>query len=308
MVSKAVIETLKRFVPEENIYLEEPMKEHTTFRLGGPADCFIEIENEQQLAKVQKYLWQLGLPFFILGRGSNLLVGDFGYRGVVLQVASKMAEIHVKGTSITAQAGALLSQVAKTAWEHGLTGFEFASGIPGTIGGGVVMNAGAYGGEMKQVVKSVKVLNKESDILELDNETMEFGYRTSAIRNHPFLVTEVTIELEEGNPVTIRNKMQEFAAARKEKQPLEYPSAGSTFKRPEGYFAGELIMKAGLQGYQVGGARVSEKHCGFVINTGDASASNVLEIIKHIQYQVKEKFRVDLEPEIVIIGEFASKK
>lgn len=304
MISEAVIEVLKGFVPEENIHLKEPMDKHTTFRLGGPADCLVEMENGQQLARVQKYLRQIELPFFVLGRGSNLLVGDLGYRGVVLQVGPKMGEIQVEGNLVTVQAGALMSQVAKAAWEHGLTGFEFASGIPGTMGGGVVMNAGAYGGEMKQVVKSVKVLDKESNELELDNDTMEFGYRTSAIKNHPFLVTEVTLELTPGDPDEIKALMTELAKKRKEKQPLEYPSAGSTFKRPEGHYAGELIMNAGLRGYQCGGARVSDKHCGFVINTGNACASDVLDVIKEVQQRVKEQFRVDLETEVVILGEF----
>lgn len=304
MISEAVIEALKGFVPEKNIRLKEPMSRHTTFRLGGPADCFVEIENGEQLAKVQRYLRQIELPFFVLGRGSNLLVGDKGYRGVVLQVGPKMGDIRVEGSRMIVQAGALMSLVAKAAWEHGLTGFEFASGIPGTMGGGVVMNAGAYGGEMKQVVKSVKVLDKESNELELDNDTMEFGYRTSAIKDHPFLVTEVTLELAAGDPEEIQATMKELGKKRREKQPLEYPSAGSTFKRPEGYYAGELIMNAGLRGYQCGGARVSDKHCGFVVNMGDASAADVLDVIKEVQQQVKEKFRVDLEPEVVVLGEF----
>lgn len=304
MISRAVIEALKSFIPEENIHLEEPMDKHTTFRVGGPADCFVELENVQELQKVQKYLRLIEEPFCVLGRGSNLLVGDQGYRGVILQIGPKMSRISVDGCLITAQAGALLSQVAKTAQEHGLTGLEFACGIPGTIGGGVVMNAGAYGGEMKQVVLNVAVLDKESNELELDNDTMEFGYRSSVIKNHPFLVTQVTLKLEQGDPEKIKEKMEDLAARRREKQPLEYASAGSTFKRPEGYFAGELIMKSGMRGYQVGGARVSDKHCGFVINTGSACAADVLDVIREVQRSVKERFGVDLETEVVMLGDF----
>lgn len=304
MISEAVVEAFKRFVPEENIYINEPMKNHTTFRIGGPADCLLKISNSEQLAKVLHYLYQIGRPFFILGNGSNLLVGDLGYRGIVLQICGQMNAIRVEGNVIIAQAGALMSQVAKAAYEHGLTGLEFASGIPGTVGGGVVMNAGAYGGEMKQVVQSVVVLDKESNKLELNNETMEFGYRTSAIKNHSFIVTEVVFELIPGNKDEIKLKMDELSGKRRAKQPLEYPSAGSTFKRPDGYYAGELIMNAGMQGYSIGGAKVSDKHCGFVINTGNACAADVFQLIKEVQRTVKDKFQVRLEPEVIMLGEF----
>ena len=304
MISRAVIDALQSFIPEENIHLQEPMDKHTTFRVGGPADCLVELENVEELKKVQHYLRLIEEPFFVLGNGSNLLVGDQGYRGVVLQIGPKMSSIKVDGSTITAQAGASLAGVARAAMEHGLTGLEFASGIPGTIGGGVVMNAGAYGGEMKQVVHSVTVLDKDSNELELDNETMEFGYRTSVIKNHPFLVTEITLKLEPGNPEEIRAKMEDLTSKRRAKQPLEFGSAGSTFKRPEGYFAGELIMNSGMRGYQVGGARVSDKHCGFVINTGSACAADVLDVIREVQRAVKEKFGVDLETEVVMLGEF----
>lgn len=304
MISEAVIEALRGFVPSENIHVQEPMNRHTTFRLGGPAECLVEIENSQQLARIQHYLYQIEMPFLILGNGSNLLIGDRGYYGVVLQIGSKMNQLSVEDTKITVQAGALLSQIAKAALEHGLTGFEFASGIPGTIGGGVVMNAGAYGGEMKQVVTSVTVLDKEGNELELDNDTMEFGYRTSAIKSHPFIVTQVTLKLQHGDKAQIKDKMEELAARRRQKQPLEYPSAGSTFKRPEGYFAGELIMNAGMRGYRIGGAQVSEKHCGFIINVGNACSADILDLIHEVQNNVKEKFNVDLEPEVVIVGNF----
>lgn len=303
MISSAMMETLRGYVPEDSIHLQEPMALHTTFRVGGPAECFIEIETTEQLRKIQKFLCQVEYPFTIVGNGSNLLVSDNGYQGIVLQLGRKMNNIEIQGNRIRAQAGASMAQVAAAAQKNGLTGLEFASGIPGTVGGGVVMNAGAYGGELSQVVTRVEVLDKNGEILELDNETMEFGYRYSTIRRKPFIVTEVVFELKAGDPAKIAGRMQELAAKRREKQPLEFPSAGSTFKRPEGYFAGELIMNAGLRGYQVGGARVADKHCGFVINTGNASAADITDVIWEVQRRVKERFGVDLEPEIVFLGE-----
>ncbi|MDE6640875.1 MAG: UDP-N-acetylmuramate dehydrogenase [Acetatifactor sp.] len=302
MISEAVVQSLKKFVPEENICLQEPMAGHTTFRIGGPADCFVQIENKEQLIRVQKYLMQVELPFFILGNGSNLLVSDKGYRGIVLQIGPGMNRIEVDGDVITAQAGALMSQVARVALEHGLTGLEFASGIPGTIGGGVVMNAGAYDGDMSGVVTQVNVVNRAGECMELENDPMEFGYRTSTIKNNPFTVTEVILKLEKGDREQIKAKMEDLAVRRREKQPLEYPSAGSTFKRPKGCFAGKLIMEAGLRGFRVGGAEVSEKHCGFIVNTGSATARDVRNVISEVQERVKEKFNVDLEPEILFLG------
>lgn len=301
MISDAVIQTIADFVPRKNIRLKEPMNKHTTFRIGGEADCFVEIENVEQLQKIQRYLRILELPCLVMGNGSNLLVSDRGYAGVVLQIGPKMQQVRPEGDRLIVQAGALMSQVAKAAYEQELTGFEFACGIPGTIGGGVVMNAGAYGGEMSQVVAEVKVIDQDGNVLELDNETMEFGYRTSAIKSHPFTVVEVTLQLAPGERETIRSRMNELAAKRREKQPLEYPSAGSTFKRPEGYYAGELIMKSGLRGYQIGGARVSDKHCGFIVNTGNASYEDVRDLIAHVQEKVKERFAVDLEPEVIFV-------
>lgn len=302
MISEAVVETLQRFVPVENIHLQEPMAGHTTFRIGGPADCFMQMENEEQLKSVGRYLGLAGIPFYVLGNGSNLLVDDKGYRGVILQIGQKMSGISVQGCRIAAKAGASLAQVAHMALQHGLTGLEFASGIPGTVGGGVVMNAGAYGGEMSQVVAQVNVVSGEGETMELDNGTMEFGYRTSIIKNSPFVVTEVTFCLNRGKKEDILAKMEDLAARRREKQPLEYPSAGSTFKRPEGYFAGQLIMEAGLRGFQIGGARVSDKHCGFIINMGNATASDVRKVVAEVQKRVKDRFQVVLEPEIVFLG------
>ncbi|MCM1102053.1 MAG: UDP-N-acetylmuramate dehydrogenase [Clostridium sp.] len=304
MIGSEIIETLKSYVPEDNIHLREPMAAHTTFRVGGPAECLIDMEDAGQLRKVQQYLYQVGIPFIVIGNGSNLLVSDRGYQGIVLQIGQKMCRITVEGNRLIAGAGASMAQVAAAAWKNGLTGLEFASGIPGTVGGGVVMNAGAYGGEMSQVVKTVDVLDKTGEILTLDNDTMEFGYRKSTIYGRPFIVTEVTFELTAGDPDAIKAKMNELAVKRREKQPLEFPSAGSTFKRPEGFYAGELIMKAGLRGFQVGGARVSDKHCGFVVNTGNASAEDIMDVIWEVRQRVKERFQVDLEPEVIFLGEF----
>lgn len=304
IISSAIYEFLLAQAPKENILFDEPMSRHTTFRVGGEAQCFVRISDREQLQKIIPYLQQVEIPFFILGNGSNLLVGDKGYQGVVLQIGDRMNQITADGDRMVVQAGALLSQVARTALERGLTGFEFASGIPGTIGGGVVMNAGAYGGEMKQVVERVTVMDRQGEILELSGDEMEFGYRTSIIKNRPFIVLEVCLKLSFGNSDDIRAKMEELTRKRKEKQPLEFASAGSTFKRPEGYFAGKLIMDAGLRGYSIGGACVSEKHCGFVINTGKATAADVAEVIWEVQDRVKDRFGVTLEPEVVFLGDF----
>lgn len=302
MISETVVKALERFLPAENIHIKEPMSKHTTFRIGGEADCFLQIETWEQLKRVQGYLQQLEIPYFVLGNGSNLLVSDEGFAGVILEIADKMSDIQVEGECIIAQAGALMSKIARVAYENSLTGFEFAAGIPGTIGGGVVMNAGAYGGELKQVVTSVTVLDKNGNLLELDNATMEFGYRTSAIKHDPFIVTQVCIKLEAGDKAQIKTTMDDLAAKRREKQPLEYPSAGSTFKRPQGYFAGKLIMDAGLRGYRVGDAQVAEKHCGFVINRGEATAAEVKQLMHHVQSEVKNQFGVELEPEVIFLG------
>lgn len=295
---------IKTVVPRERILFHEPMNRHTTFRVGGEAECFIMIRQEEELAKLIPYLNQIEQEYFILGNGSNLLVGDKGYRGIVLKFDGPMEEIRTDGTRVTAKAGAQLSKVAVTARENGLTGLEFAAGIPGSIGGGVVMNAGAYDGEMKQVVEEVRVMDRDGRISTLDNDTMEFGYRTSIIRNRPFTVLEVVLRLAEGDPDEIGARMEELAQLRRSKQPLEYASAGSTFKRPEGYYAGKLIMDAGMRGYRIGGAQVSDKHCGFVINTGRATAADIREVIEEVQERVKERFHVSLEPEVVFLGDF----
>lgn len=301
---EAVYEYIRANVPEEDILTEEPMSRHTTFRIGGEAACFIRISSEEQLRKLIPYFENVGVEYFVLGKGSNLLVGDKGYPGVILQISDACQQIEAEENRLQVQAGAALSKVALFAMERGLEGLEFAAGIPGTVGGGVVMNAGAYGGEMKQVVESVRVLSSEGEILTLDNDTMEFGYRTSIIRNRNFTVLSVTFRLREGNREEIRARIEDFQKRRMEKQPLNYPSAGSTFKRPEGYFAGKLIMDAGLRGYQTGGAQVSEKHCGFVINKDNATAADVCRLLRDVQDKVKEQFGVTLEPEVKFLGKF----
>ena len=306
MISETAIRAIKGYTKEENVHLGESMSGCTTFRVGGPADCLLEICDKEELKQICRYLSLTEIPFFVMGNGSNLLVSDAGYRGVVLRVQSGLNRVAVEGNRIKAQAGATMAQVARIAMEHGLTGLEFASGIPGTVGGGVIMNAGAYDGDMSQVVKAVEVLSPEGEFWILDNATMEFGYRTSSIKGHGFVVTEVEFELSRGDPAQIKAVMDGLAAKRREKQPLEYPSAGSTFKRPEGHFAGKLIMDAGLRGYCIGGARVSEKHCGFLINTapGVTTASDVMRLIRHVQATVKAQADVDLEPEVIFLGDF----
>lgn len=303
-MDRALYDFLRSQVSEEYIKADEPMAKHTTFRVGGNADFFVEAGSPEELSNIIKYLKQTERSYLILGNGSNLLVGDKGYEGVVLHLGSRFNRIETEGNTVTAQAGALLSAVSKAAARAGLTGLEFASGIPGTVGGAVVMNAGAYGGEMKQVVSKVTVMTEEGEILELDNDTMEFGYRTSIIKNRPFIALEAQLTLMPGEMAEIQEKMEDFAARRKSKQPLEYPSAGSVFKRPEGYFAGKLIMDAGLRGYRIGGAQVSEKHCGFIINLGNATAADISELIDEVTERVKEQFSVTLEPEVIRIGTF----
>ena len=291
-------------VGEENVHTDEPMSRHTTFRIGGNADYFVKPGNADEVAAVIAVCREYNIPYFILGNGSNLLVSDDGYRGMIINIMDNMDSVTVDGRINTAQAGAMLVRVSVMARDNALTGLEFASGIPGTIGGAVYMNAGAYGGEMKNVVKTVRAIDEYGRIYELDSEKMDFSYRHSIVEERKLIVLEVTLELEHGSREAIDDRMKELAEARRSKQPLEYPSAGSTFKRPEGYFAGKLIMDAGLRGYSVGGAQVAEKHCGFVINKGGATASDVVELIRDVQHDVDDKFGVTLEPEVKMLGEF----
>ena len=290
-------------VGDEQILTNEPMSRHTTFRIGGPADYFIMPGTAEELAQVIRLCREADMPFYIMGNGSNLLVGDKGYRGAVIQIFKRMNEVRVQDDCIYAQAGALLSKIAAEALKAGLGGFEFASGIPGTLGGALMMNAGAYGGEMKQVLKSAEVLDIEGNVFSLPVEEMELGYRTSIFSKRGYIVLGAEIVLQPGNPQEIRDKMEDLKERRVTKQPLEYGSAGSTFKRPEGYFAGKLIQEAGLRGFRVGDAQVSEKHCGFVINRGNATAAEVVRLMNEVTDRVEKNSGVRLEPEVKRIGE-----
>lgn len=288
----------------DNVRLHEPMKKHTTFRIGGPADYYLCPHSTEELQKILQICRENKLEFFILGNGSNLLVSDKGYRGVVIQLWKNFSDIETEDNTITVKAGAILSKVAAEALEESLTGMEFASGIPGTMGGAVMMNAGAYGGEMKDIIREVTVLTREGELLTLSKEEMNFGYRTSVVKEKGYVVISAVLQLRKGDREEIRKVMDELKERRVTKQPLDMPSAGSTFKRPEGYFAGKLIMDAGLRGFSVGGAQISEKHCGFVVNKGDATAADVLGLIGEVQKRVQEKFGVALEPEVKFLGEF----
>lgn len=303
-MNEAVKQKFCQVLGKEQVLFEEPMKSHTTFRIGGPAEVFIMPKSIKQVQMAVKICQEEQIPYFILGNGSNLLVSDRGYRGVIIQMDRNMGEIQVEGTEIQAAAGALLSSIAVAARRESLTGFEFAGGIPGTLGGAVVMNAGAYGGEMKDVLKEVTVMDGDGKIFTLPASELEMGYRTSIIKTAGYLVLSARITLSRGKEEDIKARTRELSEMRTQKQPLDYPSAGSTFKRPEGYFAGKLIMDSGLRGYSVGGAMVSEKHCGFVINKGNATAEDVVSLMKHVTEVVQEKYGVTLEPEVKFLGEF----
>ncbi|MCR5625687.1 MAG: UDP-N-acetylmuramate dehydrogenase [Lachnospiraceae bacterium] len=303
-MSEYFYEYIQGLVKEGKVLKDEPLSKHTTFKVGGPADYFIIPGNLKELAGLISYLNKTGREYFILGKGSNLLVGDHGYRGVVINILDTLNDIRVVGEEIHVYAGALLSKIANEAQKASLSGFEFAAGIPGSAGGAVIMNAGAYGGEMADIVTAVHIISKEGELVKLGVNDLHFAYRSSILQKEALTVAAVGYRLKKGDPEEIRAKMDELKAKRLEKQPLEYPSAGSTFKRPEGYFAGKLIMDAGLGGYSVGGAQVSKKHCGFVINKGGATAADIMDLIKDVQERVKLKFGVKLEPEVKIIGEF----
>ena len=297
------LEHLTFFMDKEDIKINEPMKKHTSFRVGGPAKVFLTVHSEEVLAKIMVALKERKLPYFVLGNGSNLLVSDQGYDGVMIYLGEEFASVEVQGNKIKAGAAAFLGKVARKALEEELTGLEFAAGIPGSLGGGAVMNAGAYGGELSQVVTRIRAMDQLGNIVLLEKEELAMGYRTSVFKTKPYVILEVEMELEKGNPTEILGKMNEYTKARIEKQPLEYPSAGSTFKRPEGYFAGKLIMDAGLRGFSVGDAQVSEKHCGFVINKGNATASEIRTLMDEVVKKVKEQFGVELEPEVILLGD-----
>ncbi len=299
-----MIEALKQGldcpIEELALYPDEPMSRHTSFRIGGPADLLVSPKSERAVCGVVRAAKKAGLPLTVLGNGSNVLVPDEGIRGVVLCIGSDYAAVQVRDTCITAQTGALLSALSNEAFRQSLTGLEFAGGIPGSLGGALFMNAGAYDGQMADVVGSSRYYDAQADCIRtLEGAAHAFGYRTSVFRTHPeWIVLSARIQLKRGDPVQIRAKMDDFSQRRRDKQPLNYPSAGSTFKRPTGYFAGKLIQDAGLMGYTVGGAQVSEKHAGFVINRGGATCADVQALIAHVQQEVFRQFGVQLEPEV----------
>jgi len=300
---KNIYQDLCDIVGSEHVLRDEPMSRHTTFRLGGPAD-FLVMPDREALPEVIACCKENDIPFLVIGNGSNLLCGDGGVDGVVIEIGKRMADIRIDGTAVTAEAGALLSAAAAQAAAADLTGLEFAAGIPGSVGGAVVMNAGAYGGEMKDILTEVTVLTEKGDICTLPKESLDLSYRHSIVTERGYIVLSVSMKLSEGNPDAIYGRMAELKEKRVSKQPLEYPSAGSTFKRPEGYFAGKLIEDAGLRGFSCGGAQVSEKHCGFVINRGNASAADVRSLMEQVQKTVAEQFGVMLEPEVKFVGKF----
>lgn len=301
-MDQAFYQKLEAIVERENIRQKEPMSKHTTFRIGGTADFFVMPKNREQIEAVLKLAKEENIPYLFVGNGSNLLVSDEGIRGVVIQIAGNFKQTEVHDCQIKAQAGISLAQLAKIALSHELTGFECLAGIPGTLGGAVAMNAGAYGGEIKDVLVQATVLDQEGHIVTLSKEELDLSYRSSVVTQKGYVVLEVLLELQKGKASEISAQMEELAKKRREKQPLDYPSAGSTFKRPEGYFAGKLIEDAGLRGFSVGDAQVSEKHCGFVINRQNASAKDVQTLIQQVQNEVEQKFGVRLETEVKMIG------
>ena len=300
-MNKSLENRLKLIAGDSNVRCDEPMSSHCTFRAGGTAKYYVIPDEYKKVRDVLRLCVEENIPYYVIGNGSNLLVQDDGFDGVIIEIDSALAKIEINGNEIVAKAGAKLSKIAVKALNESLTGFEFAHGIPGNLGGAVTMNAGAYGGEMKDVLKWVKVLDNNGEMKTLKAEELELGYRTSIIVKEKMIVLEACIELHEGNRDEIEMHMKELMAKRKEKQPLEYPSAGSTFKRPEGYFAGKLIQDAGLKGYRVGGAMVSEKHSGFVINYDNATATYIINLMKDVRKKVYEEFQVTLEPEVKIL-------
>ena len=281
----------------------EPMKLHTTFRVGGPAEDLYLVETADEIVRIIDACEENDTDYYIIGNGSNLLVSDKGFKGTIIEISNNMNNIKVEADGLYAEAGALLSAIATTARDNSFTGFEFASGIPGTLGGAVTMNAGAYGGEMKDVVEYVDVL-RNGRKARIPGSDMDFSYRHSRVMEDDLIVLGAKLIFSHGSKDAITAHMKELRDKRNEKQPVEFPSAGSTFKRPEGYFAGKLIMDAGLKGFSIGGAQVSEKHAGFIINKGEATADDIYKLICHVQKEVEHKFGVKLEMEVRMLGEF----
>jgi len=295
------ITKLKAVMAAENIKENEPMKNHTSFQVGGPADLFVMPQSRDQLRAALKICKASEKPVYIMGNGSNLIVRDNGYRGIIINTKA-LSQVKTVGESLIAEPGISLKDLAKFALTEKLTGLEFASGIPGSLGGAVTMNAGAYDGEMKGVIKSITVITEDGHLKTIPGDQCNFSYRTSILQAHHWVLVSVEIALKNGDYQAIEEKMRDLNAQRQAKQPLEYPSAGSTFRRPEGYYAGKLIQDAGFGGFSIGGAQVSEKHSGFVINKGGATAADILNLIGAIQAGVKEKFGVDLKTEVIVIG------
>lgn len=307
---KVMLCRLQEILGAEHVFPEEPMAKHITFRVGGPAEWFVRVNTIEQLKQVLALCKEQEEPYYIIGNGSDLLVSDAGVRGVIIRLAGEFEEVIPKETvnegicDICAGAGVMLAALSLRAGKKGFTGLEFANGIPGTVGGAVLMNAGAYGGEIKDTIVAIDVMTKDGEVRRLEKEELKLSYRHSAMMDSGDIVLKAYFKLTVRPKLHIFAIMESYRKARQEKQPLEFPSAGSTFKRPEGYFAGKLIQDAGLSGYSVGGAMVSTKHAGFVINAGGATATDIYRLIQHIQKTVKEKFQVDLEPEVRFLGEF----
>lgn len=293
---------LENILGKDNVKIDEPMRSHTSFKVGGPVDILLTPESYEQIKEVIAFAKENNIPYLVLGNGSNLLVRDGGVRGIIIKLC-KLNNIEVNGDKIIAQSGSLLSRVSSMAAKSCLTGLEFASGIPGSIGGALTMNAGAYNGEISQVIESALVLNSRGEFQTLAKEELELDYRMSAIIKHGYTVLEAVFKLQKGEKEKIYARIEDLAQRRREKQPLEYPSAGSTFKRPAGYFAAKLIEDSGLKGVHVGDAEVSQKHSGFIINKGNATAKDITNLIEIVQQTVKEKFGVELHTEVMIVGE-----
>ena len=303
MNKEYVYKHLLNILDEKDIKLDEPMKKHISFRVGGPADILVKPRAEEQIKNIIDFAKKENIPYIVKGNGSNLLVRDGGIRGIVIEITDNFNSYEIEDKIIKVQSGALLSIIGRAALKQNLKGFEFAAGIPGTIGGALAMNAGAYGGEMKDIVKSVRLMDTDGNIFNFSNEDMQFGYRKSVLSKSDYIVLDAEIELEKGNYEEIKEMMKDFSNRRITKQPLNLPSAGSTFKRPEGYFAAKLIDDSGLRGLTLRNAQVSDKHCGFVVNLGDAKASDILDLMYVVKSTVKNKFGVTLEEEVKILGE-----
>ena len=294
---------LLKILPAEIIKFNEPMREHTSFKIGGPVDLMVLPQNTGEVIKAAVWCRRNNVPLFIFGLGSNLLVREKGIRGVAVKIGHGLDKVVINGHEITAEAGISLADLSLTAAENGLRGLEFAEGIPGSLGGAVVMNAGAYQGEMKNIVAEVTVIDAEGNLKSLSNRELNFGYRRTILQNSPLILISVLLQLEPGHREDIKNRMAGFRQQRQQKQPLELPSAGSVFRRPEGFYVGPMLEQLGLKGFTIGGAQVSEKHAGFIVNIGNATADDVLKLIIHIQGLVKQKFDIDLQTEILVAGE-----